>query len=133
MAKTTNNIRIHPKGSNKTDKQKVNSLLNNNPHALGIAKKILVTTEKYRKGGGWFSSKKRKEEKLKELIYKLENTLRANRSINMQMEVEGPPNAIIQYFSQISDAYPNWQPEYKILNEFIPNCPQYNNIRRSAD
>lgn len=122
MTNKDNNIRIHPERYKTTDKHKVNILLNENPEAFAIAKKILVTTEKYRKGGGWFSSKKKKRKKLKDQIYKLENELRTNRSLNLQMDVEGPSNAIRQYFSRISDAYPNWQPEYKILNEFIPKC-----------
>lgn len=132
MGKTTHNIRIHPPGTKVTDKQKVESLLNNNLKAFGIAKKILVTTEKYRKGGGWFSNKKRRGQKLQKQIYKLEEALRGSprpgmvdielKSRNMKMDIETPVGTIIDYFSEVSDAYPNWQPEFKILNKFIPNC-----------
>lgn len=120
-----NKIRIHPRGTKKTDKQAVAQLQKSTPEAWGIAKKILVTATKYRKGGGIFSSKQKRGKQLENEIYLLEKALRRHRFREIQMYSEGPVNVLIVYFSMVSDAYPNWQNEYALLNDFIPNCTQY--------
>jgi len=120
-----NKIHIHSRGTKKTDKQAVAQLQESTPEAWGIAKKILVTAAKYLKGGGIFSSKQKRGKQLENEIYKLEKALRRHKFREIQMYSEGPVSVLIEYFSLVSDAYPNWQNEYTLLNDFIPNCSEY--------
>ncbi len=55
----------------------------------------------------------------------LENALREHKFKYIKMSMEGPVNVLFEYLSLVSDAYPNWQYEYELLNDFIPNCPKY--------
>lgn len=118
-------IRIHPRGFKKTDNQAVAQLQRSTPEALGIAKKILVDAAKYRKGGGLLSNKQKRGLQLENKIYTLEKALRRYKFREIQMYSEGSVNVLIEYFSLVSDAYPNWQDEYRLLNDFIPNCTVY--------
>lgn len=124
-----NKIRIHSRGTKKTDKQAVAQLQNSTPEAWGIAKNILVTAAKYQKSGGIFSSKQKREKQLENQIYMLEKALRRHKFREIQMYSEGPVNVLIEYFSLVSDAYPNWQNEYVLLNKYIPNCTEYKSTR----
>lgn len=118
-------IKIHPPGTRQTDSETMEWLRKNTPEALGLVKKILVVATKYLKGGGLFSSKEKKRRELEEKIYKLEKLLRSYKFREIQFYTEGPINVLIAYFSIVSDALPNWQKEYELLNNFIPNCNDY--------
>lgn len=123
-----NKIRIHSRGTKKTDKKAVAQLQKSTSKAWGIAKKILVTASKYLKGGGIFSSKQKRGKQLENKIYMLEKALRRHKFREIQMYAEGPIHVLIEYFSLVSDAYPNWQNEYRLLNDFIRNCSKYKSL-----
>lgn len=120
-----NKIYIHPKGSRKTNHQVISQLKQNTPDAFGLAKKILVTAAKYRKGGGLLKSKKKRGKQLEKRIYRLEEALKTYRFGAMIMHSRDPVKILFGFFSIVSEAFPNWQNEYALLNDFIPSCTKY--------
>lgn len=118
-----NKIKIHPQGSGLlTDKAKVEELQNKTPNAFREAQDVLTNTDKYINKKGWFSSEKSRIQNLQESIYNLYRAIQKDGFMSEKADEHGSAWITIEYLSHFSDAFPNWQEEYRALNKFIPKC-----------
>lgn len=123
-------IRIQPAGTVTTDAKKAAALSEKYPHSFRIAQDVLVAAKKYHnKQGGLFSSEKSRIQTLQRTLYDFRDALESESfnfsSISDKDDTisNNPPTyLVIGFLSEFSDAFPNWQTEYAVLNGFIPKC-----------
>lgn len=117
-----NLIRIHPKGAGRvTDQIASKSLKSQAPHAFHEAQDLVVATSKYIKKSGLFSTEKSRLLKIQSSYYRLKKALRDDNFLEQEVDKKGSTWITVEYLSLFSDAFPNWQPEYEILNRLIPH------------
>jgi hypothetical protein len=112
-------IRIHQAGTAVTDQLVVNELMREAPKAFRKAQDVLVAAEKYANKSGFFSSERSRLQKLKNECYELSRALAADGFLASQHS-RNELSVLIEFLSRFSDAFPNWQKEYDILNRHIP-------------
>jgi hypothetical protein len=123
-------ILIHPTGTKTTDSDKAVALSEKFPRSFRIAQDVLVATKKYHnKQGGLFSSEKSRIQTLQRAVYDLRDALESESfnfsSVSAQeatISKNTQADLVIGFLSGFSDAFPNWQSEYAVLNGFIPKC-----------
>lgn len=121
-----NEIHIHPPGTRVTDMDCVVKMAKRTPKSFKIAQHVLVCTSKYIRKKGIFSSEKSRAKNLYQSINELNRAL--DRDFFMHRPMHGPAWRMIEYFSHISDAFPNWQKEYEALNTLIPSAFRENRV-----
>jgi hypothetical protein len=105
-------IRIHPKGTGRvTDQVASANLQSTTPQSFRKTQDLIVATAKYVKKSGFFSTEKSRLLKVQSEFYLLRKALKE----------DGKDIPVIEYLSQFSDAFPNWQEEYAALNRLIPH------------
>jgi|AntRauTorcE11898_2_1112593.scaffolds.fasta_scaffold44298_1 hypothetical protein len=120
--KTNNTIGIHPVGTRVTDNNKVKELQEHTPTAIKYAHFVLTNADKYINKKGFLVSDRKRIQRLQKSIYELRDALENDNFLVREMNEKGHSWSVIEYLSHISNAYPNWQKEYKALNSFIPRC-----------
>jgi hypothetical protein len=105
-------IKIHPAGTRVTDKSKVSELSSKTPKSFQEAQLLLTATEDYLSSG--------KEEPDLKKVNKAIQDLHVALQADEFDEGEGAIETMTNYLSHFSDAFPNWQPEYKELSKLIP-------------
>lgn len=112
-------IRIHRPGQGRsTDHHLVTRLETLTPRSYRKVQDVLVAAKRYGAGPGFLRSRKSLIRNLQREIYALRNTLDED---GYDLE-SSSSKRILSYMSEVSDAHPNWQNEYAILNKFIPTC-----------
>ncbi len=87
------------------------------PRSVLKAQDVLVAAKKYANGGGWFSSEKSRLQRMQQEVYAL------GRLLEQEGYGGGVPTRMARVFAflnQFSQAFPNWQREYEVLNKFAP-------------
>ena len=116
------NIRIHELGSRTTDAEKVEKLSVLAQTGFRKAQDVLVAADKYINKKGFFSSERSRTQKLQSSLYELSHALRNDGFMADDPKSQDKIYVLYEFFSQFSDAFPNWQKEYATLNKFIPLC-----------
>lgn len=109
-------IRIQPAGR-VTDQAAVKVLAARYPSSFRKAQDVLLAARKYKNKSGLFSTDRSRVQSLQAECYQLE---RALESDGVAILYEGRADALIDFLSLFSDAFPNWQLEYETLSDFIP-------------
>ena len=78
---------------------------------------MLLAARKYKNKAGLFSTDRSRIQSLQAECYQLEQALEID---GIAISYEGRAEALIDFLSLFSDAFPNWQPEYETLSDFIP-------------
>lgn len=120
MASIPNKIRIHPPGKQITDPEVVEKLTSHAPLATRKAQDVLVAAKKYVNKSGFFSSERSRLQKLQSVCYELDRALNEDGFMLNEMNEKGKAFVVIEFLSLFSDAFPNWQKEYEVLNRFVP-------------
>ncbi|MEC9245308.1 MAG: hypothetical protein VYB05_11100 [Pseudomonadota bacterium] len=93
------------------------------PRAFRHAQNVLVAAQKYRnRSGGFFSSDRSRLQRLENEIGRLLGALIAEGyySVNAQLsERDSGVALIVDFMSAFSDAFPNWQKEYQLINAVL--------------
>jgi hypothetical protein len=117
-----NQIRIHARGAGLvTNQATLQNLQSSTPHALRKAQDLVVATSKYRKKSGLFSTEKSRLIKVQHSFYDLQRALIEDGFLEQKRDKNGDIWITIEYLSLFSDTFPNWQPEYEVLNQLIPH------------
>ena len=120
----TTEIQIYPAESGKsTNQEKAQKLATETPLSFRVAQDVLVAARKLNKGGGFFTSEKSLQRNLQAQCYKLKDALRNDGYMEEELAGylnPGQGHIVMSYFSEFSDAFPNWQAEYGVLNRYIP-------------
>ncbi len=112
-------IRIHPSGTGEvTDSAVVKQLKSSTPLSFRKAQDTVVAAKKYLKKSGFFSSERSRMQEMQSECYELVKSLKQENFLAEENKKEA--ELIVEYFSLFSDAYPNWQGEYQVLNRLIP-------------
>ncbi len=114
-------IRIHPSGQgNRTDADRAIRLEELTPLSFRKAQDVLIAAEKYVSGPGFFKSRKSLIHSLQREVYGLKDALLSER-YRADLSTSSV-ELLFSYLTDFSDAFPNWQREYAVLNDFIPEC-----------
>lgn len=117
-----NQIRIHPSGTGRTTDQAASqNLYSQTPHSFRKAQDLIVAASKYIKKSGFFSTEKSRLRKVQTSFYSLQKALKEDGFLEQNRNENGDVWIIVEYLSLFSDAFPNWQPEYEVLNRLIPH------------
>ena len=116
------NIRIHESGTRITDTEQVRKLSALAPTGFRKAQDVLVSTDKYINKKGFFSTERSRVHNLQTSLYELSHALQNDGFMTDDPRSQDKIYVLYQFFSQFSDAFPNWQKEYAALNKFIPLC-----------
>lgn len=107
-------IPITPPGTKTTDHFAVAYLWSLSPKSVRCAQKLLVATEKAVYGKGLFSTKQSRQQKVLAHLDALDQTLERDTGTKTY-----PYHAASRFLAQFARAYPNWQNEYRYLNEIL--------------
>jgi len=108
-------IPITPPGTATTDPFQVESLKALSPKGHLAAQNLLVATQKLVHRKGFLSSHRSRHERVARRLIDLENALRSD-GLTTSVQFEGAA----QFLARFARAYPNWQSEYRYLNELLP-------------
>lgn len=111
-SKQQKGIRVHDSGARVTNKSKANELSDKTPQSFREVQSLLTATDDY-------LSSDRKDSELSNVHGSIQNLEEALRSDGYNKD-DNPAEKMISYLSLFSDAFPNWQPEYRELNKIIP-------------
>ena len=114
-------IRIHPSGQgHMTNVEAFSQLEQCTPRSSRKAQDVLVAAKRYLAGPTLFKTRGRLIKNLQKSIYELKNALLEEK---YQIGANSRHvDLLFSYLSEFSDACPNWQAEYSLLNRFIPQC-----------
>jgi len=116
-------IRIHPPSSGRTtDVDAAGAIAAACPSAFRKAQDVLVAADKYAHKKGWFSSEASRIKRLQSTLYDLNKALEDDDYRSSDRAQIGTVAVLFLFFSEFSDAFPNWQDEYAALEKFIPLC-----------
>ena len=113
-------IRIHQPGTAYTDPLVVDELTRKAPTAFRKAQDVLVAAKKYDEKSGLFSSERSRLQKMQNECSELARALRSDGFLASERNSRGEFYVLVEFLSLFSDAFPNWQKEYKILNQYLP-------------
>ena len=116
-------IRIHEPGTRISDARMAEYLTDRAPRAFRHAQNVLLAAQKYRnRSGGIFSSDHSRFRRLEKAVGQLHSALIQEDyfSVNAEFsESERDVALVVDFLSAFSDAFPNWQEEYQLLNDLL--------------
>jgi len=116
-----NQIKIYEHGSGKiTDPVAVKELEDSTPNSFRKTQDVLVAAKKYINKSGLFSSERSRLQKIQAECYELSKALEKDGFLQEEINQKGRAWVMIEYLSLFSNAFPNWQEEYRVLNKFVP-------------
>ena len=115
-------IVIHPKGSGHySDVHEAEQLAASAPTAFRIAQDVLVAADHYLNRQGHDSENlHRLYRELQSKVSQLSLALEFDKFMTGQWIAGDKLSVFFEFFTRISNAFPNWQDEYALLNELLP-------------
>ena len=114
-------IRIHDVRGQQTNWEKAKELSRKWPRSYRKTQDLLTAAKRYAQKKGWFSTERSRLLRVQSEIYALNKALQTETAPIM-LATATPAAFMIEFLSAFSDAFPNWQVEYSVLNRLIPLC-----------
>jgi len=104
------------------DYLKASKLIDRSPRAFMKAQDVLVAARKFRTNRGWFVSDRRKAEVMAIALRELSVALMTENFWDASFKENRVTKAslLFAYFTRFAEAFPDWRPEYQILDKTIP-------------